>query len=69
MIRGLPPRDPSGCKGERSGRFGIVPAGDGSFEQAILAQAPAVLREMVRAFAHKMMDAEAGAACGAATER
>jgi len=43
----------------------IVPAGDGSFEQALLAQAPDVVREMFRAFAQQVMDAEAEAACGA----
>jgi putative transposase len=43
----------------------IVPAGDGSFEHALLAQAPDVVREMFRAFAQQVMDAEAEAACGA----
>src|ERR1700761_303372 len=67
---GRPPRDPSRCdvetKESEVAAVDIVPAGDGSFEQAMLARAPDVLREMVRAFARKMMDAEAGAACGAA---
>src|SRR6201996_5019089 len=66
---GRPPRDPSRCdvetKESEVAAVDIVPAGDGSFEQAMLARAPDVLREMVRAFAQKMMDAEVEAACGA----
>jgi putative transposase len=43
----------------------IVPVPGESFEQTMMAQAPDLLREMVRAFAQKMMDAEVEVACGA----
>ena len=43
----------------------IVPVPGGSFEQAMVAGAPDVVREMFRAFAQQMMDAEAGNLCGA----
>jgi transposase-like protein len=43
----------------------IVPVPGESFEQTMLSASPGVLREMVRAFAQKMMDAEVEAACGA----
>jgi putative transposase len=44
----------------------IVPVPGESFEQTMMMQAPDLLREMVRAFAQKMMDAEVEVACGAA---
>ena len=43
----------------------IVPVPGESFEQTMMSASPDVLREMVRAFAQKMMDAEVEAACGA----
>ena len=43
----------------------IVPVPGESFEQTMLSASPDVLREMVRAFAQKMMDAEVEVACGA----
>jgi putative transposase len=43
----------------------IVPVPGESFEQTMMAQAPDLVREMVRAFAQKMMDAEVELACGA----
>jgi putative transposase len=43
----------------------IVPVPGDSFEQTMLSASPDVLREMVRAFAQKMMDAEVEVACGA----
>jgi putative transposase len=43
----------------------IVPVPGESFEQAMLSASPDVLREMIRAFAQKMMDAEVETACGA----
>ena len=36
----------------------IVPVPGESFEQTMLSASPDVLREMIRAFAQKMMDAE-----------
>jgi len=44
----------------------IVPVPGDSFEQTMLSASPDVLREMVRAFAQKIMDAEVEVACGAA---
>jgi putative transposase len=43
----------------------IVPVPGESFEQTMLSASPDVLREMIRAFAQKMMDAEVEVACGA----
>jgi transposase-like protein len=43
----------------------IVPVPGESFEQTMMMQAPDLLREMVRAFAQKVMDAEVEVACGA----
>ena len=43
----------------------IVPVPGDSFEQTLTAASPDLLREMIRAFAQKMMDAEVEAACGA----
>jgi putative transposase len=43
----------------------IVPVPGGSFEQTLTSQAPDMVREMFRAFAQKMMDAEVEVACGA----
>jgi putative transposase len=43
----------------------IVPADGESFEQTLQAASPDLLREMIRSFAQKMMDAEVEVACGA----
>ena len=43
----------------------IVPVPGDSFEQTMAAQAPDMVREMFRAFAQRMMDAEVETACGA----
>jgi transposase-like protein len=43
----------------------IVPVPGAQFEETMLSASPDVLREMVRAFAQKMMDAEVEVACGA----
>jgi putative transposase len=43
----------------------IVPVPGDSFEQTLTAASPDLLREMIRAFAQKMMDAEVEVACGA----
>jgi putative transposase len=43
----------------------IVPVPGESFEQTMMSASPDMLREMVRAFAQKMMDAEVEVACGA----
>jgi putative transposase len=43
----------------------IVPVRGESFEQTLMAGAPDVVREMFRAFAQQMMDAEVEVACGA----
>ena len=43
----------------------IVPVPGDSFEQTLTASSPDLLREMIRAFAQKMMDAEVETACGA----
>lgn len=43
----------------------IVPVPGESFEQTLASAGPDMLREMIRAFAQKMMDAEVEAACGA----
>jgi putative transposase len=43
----------------------IVPVPGESFEQTMMSASPDVLREMIRAFAQKMMDAEVEVACGA----
>jgi transposase-like protein len=42
-----------------------VPVPGDSFEQTLTAASPDLLREMIRAFAQKMMDAEVETACGA----
>jgi transposase-like protein len=42
-----------------------VPVPGAQFEETMLSASPDVLREMVRAFAQKMMDAEVETACGA----
>ena len=44
----------------------IVPVPGAEFEQTLAAASPDVLREMIRAFAQQMMNAEAEARCGAA---
>jgi putative transposase len=44
---------------------GIVPVPGDSFEQTLVAGAPDVVREMFRAFARQMMDAEVETRCGA----
>jgi putative transposase len=43
----------------------IVPVPGESFQQTVVAGAPDMVREMFRAFARQMMDAEAGNVCGA----
>jgi hypothetical protein len=43
----------------------IVPVPGESFEQTLVSASPDVLREMIQAFAQKMMDAEVEVACGA----
>ncbi len=43
----------------------IVPVPGESFQQTMMSASPDVLREMIRAFAQKMMDAEVETACGA----
>jgi putative transposase len=43
----------------------IVPVPGESFEQTMASQAPDMVREMFRAFAQRMMDAEVEVACGA----
>ncbi len=43
----------------------IVPVPGEWFGQTLTAASPGLLREMIRAFAQKMMDAEAEVACGA----
>ncbi len=43
----------------------IVPVPGDSFERTLTAASPDLLREMIRAFAQKMMDAEVEVACGA----
>jgi transposase-like protein len=43
-----------------------VPVPGESFEQTLASASPDVLREMIRAFAQQMMNAEAGVRCGAA---
>jgi putative transposase len=43
----------------------IVPVPGESFEQTMMSASPDMLREMIRAFAQKMMDAEVEVACGA----
>jgi putative transposase len=43
----------------------IVPVPGGEFERTLASASPDVLREMVRAFAQQMMNAEAEALCGA----
>jgi putative transposase len=58
-------RDALGTKESEVAAVDIVPVPGESFEQAMLSASPDVLREMVRAFAQKMMDAEVEVACGA----
>jgi hypothetical protein len=43
----------------------IVPVPGARFEETLASASPDVLREMVRAFAQKMMDAEVEVRCGA----
>ena len=43
----------------------IVPVPGAQFEETLTAASPDLLREMIRAFAQKMMDAEVEVACGA----
>jgi transposase-like protein len=43
----------------------IVPVSGESFEQTMMSASPDLVREMIRAFAQKMMDAEVETACGA----
>src|SRR5439155_24814992 len=43
----------------------IVPVPGVQFEETLAVASPDVLREMIRAFAQKVMDAEAEVACGA----
>ena len=43
----------------------IVPVPGDSFEETLTAASPDLLREMIRSFAQKMMDAEVEVACGA----
>jgi len=43
----------------------IVPADGDQFEQTLASASPDLLREMIRSFAQKMMDAEVEVACGA----
>jgi len=43
----------------------IVPVPGAEFERTLAAASPDVLREMVRAFAQQMMDAEVEVRCGA----
>jgi len=43
----------------------IVPVPGDSFEQTLASASPDVLREMVREFAQRMMDAEVEVLCGA----
>jgi putative transposase len=52
-------------RGSEVAAVDIVPDPDGSFEQTLMSASPGVLREMIRAFAQKMMDAEVEATCGA----
>jgi putative transposase len=47
----------------------IVPAAGESFEQALASASPDLLREMVRQFAQRMMDAEVESLCGAGRAR
>jgi putative transposase len=44
---------------------GIVPVPDDSFEQTLAAAGSDLLREMIRGFAQRMMDAEVETLCGA----
>jgi putative transposase len=44
---------------------GIVPVPDDSFEQTMAAASPDLLREMIRGFSQRMMDAEVENRCGA----
>jgi len=43
----------------------IVPVDGAYFEQTLASASPDVLREMIRGFAHKMMDADVQVACNA----
>jgi putative transposase len=43
----------------------IVPVSGAGFEETLAAASPDFLREMIRGFAQRMMDAEAGQLCGA----
>jgi putative transposase len=44
----------------------IVPVAGGRFEDALASASPDLLREMIKGFAQRMMDAEVEALCGAA---
>ena len=43
----------------------IVPVPGASFEETLTAASPDLLREMIRGFAQRMMDAEVETSCGA----
>jgi len=43
----------------------IVPVSGAQFEETLASASPDVLREMIREFAHRMMDAEVEVRCGA----
>ncbi len=43
----------------------IVPVPGGSFEQTLASASPDLLREMIREFAQRMMDADVEVRCGA----
>jgi hypothetical protein len=63
-----PPRDPSKwqveSKENKVAVKDIVPAAGGSFEDT-LAASPDLLREMIKGFAQRTMDAEVEGICGA----
>jgi transposase-like protein len=42
-----------------------VPVSGAQFEETLASASPDLLREMIRGFAQRMMDAEAGVRCGA----
>jgi transposase-like protein len=52
-------------KESKVGASDIVPVPGDSFEQTLASASPDVLREMVREFAQRMMDADAGVRCNA----
>jgi transposase-like protein len=57
--------DQSESKENKVAARDIVPAGGGEFEDALASASPDLLREMVRGFAQRMMDAEVEGICGA----